>query len=174
MLWLLDQDGDGPHGYVINGPHRHIAVDGYIAITPCVIEEHEHLPATPPNPVRISIIDERGALVRVSHEITARFDGRIAHNVLEAPAWEFTVIEAFAPRVDKWAGILDLCRRWNVDPARTVAVGDDVNDLALLANAGLGVAMGNARPEAKAVADRETATNDEFGVARLIDELLAD
>ncbi len=172
VLWLLDREGEGVDGYAIDGPKRHVAVDGYVAITPCRIESVSELPADVGQPVRISIIDEPGALKHLSHELTASFDGRLAHNVLEAPAWNLTVIEAFAPHVNKWTAIEELCRRWKIDPRRTVAIGDDVNDVAMLKHAGLGVAMGNARDVAKAAADRVTVTNDEFGVARLIDELL--
>ena len=37
---------------------------------------------------------------------------------------------------------------------RNVPVGDNVNDLAMIRAAGLGIAMGNALPEVKAAADR--------------------
>lgn len=59
---------------------------------------------------------------------------------------------------------------WQIDPRRTVAVGDDVNDLAMISQAGLGVAMANARPVVRAAARVVTASNDDCGVARLVDE----
>ncbi|MBN2447098.1 MAG: HAD family hydrolase [Phycisphaerae bacterium] len=172
VLWLFDPDEHGVEGFAIDGPHRHPAVDGYLTQSPCVLRAVDTLPATAPPPVRISIVDEPGTLEPISAELTASFDGRVKHNVLRAPAWDFTVIEAFAPQVNKWFGIEKLCRRWNIDPARTVAVGDDVNDVDMLRQAGLGVAMGNARAEVKATADRVTLPYDECGVAALIDEIL--
>ncbi|MFZ4894918.1 HAD hydrolase family protein [Plantibacter sp. Mn2098] len=54
-----------------------------------------------------------------------------------------------------------------------LAFGDELNDIALLAAAGVGVAMGNARPEVAAHADLVTATNDEDGVAVVLELLLA-
>ena len=51
-------------------------------------------------------------------------------------------------------------------------MGDDVNDLAMIVSAGLGVAMGNARPEIKRVARHTVADNDADGVAQLVAELL--
>jgi hydroxymethylpyrimidine pyrophosphatase-like HAD family hydrolase len=46
-----------------------------------------------------------------------------------------------------------------------LAIGDNLNDLDMLAAAGCGVAMGNAPETVKAVAARVTASNDAEGVA---------
>ena len=55
---------------------------------------------------------------------------------------------------------------------RAVAFGDERNDCSMLAVAGMGVAMGNAAPEAKAAARLVTDTNQEDGVARTLLRLL--
>lgn len=172
VLWLTDGQESGHDGYVIDAPRRHAAVDRWVQQTPCKVLAVERLDADVFAPLRISIIDDCDVLESVATDLHAAFDGRIAHNVIRAPAYELTIIEAFAAGVNKWTGIERLCRRWNIDPARTAAVGDDVNDIDLLREAGLGVAMANARPEVKQVADRLTKDNDSAGVAALIDELL--
>ena len=110
---------------------------------------------------------------RSAAEFEAAFDGRLTHNIIEVPAYGFTVIESFAAQVNKWYGIERLCRRWAVDPRRTVAIGDDVNDVTMIHNAGLGVAVANARPDVKTAANQVVADNDSCGVADLIDELLS-
>jgi hypothetical protein len=117
-------------------------------------------------------VDEPEVLEAASAELQPAFDGRITHNLLCVPVYRLNLIEAFAPQVNKWYGIAWLCRRWGIDPQRTVAVGDDVNDLAMVRSAGLGVAMKNAHPEVKRAAQRETDDNDSCGVAALIDALL--
>ena len=48
----------------------------------------------------------------------------------------------------------------------------DLNDLAMIRNAGLGVAMGNARPEVKAIATKIIGANREEGLAAFLDELV--
>ena len=48
------------------------------------------------------------------------------------------------------------------------------NDLTLLSWAGWGVAMGQAHDDVRAVADEITATNDDDGVARVLERLLPD
>ena len=173
VLWLTDADEAGSDGYVLGGPNRHPGVDRWIDWSPCQVREVDRLPADCAAPVRLSIIDEAGALDAVSIRLHEAFDGRLTHNVLHAPPYRLSLIEAFAPAVNKWYGIEKLCRRWNIDPGRVVAVGDDVNDVDMIRRAGLGVAVANARPAALGVADRVIDSNDACGVAKLIDELLA-
>jgi hypothetical protein len=172
VLWLCDGAGRDCDGYVIDGPRRHVAVNEYVAVTPCRMRCVSQLPPDAPEPVRLSIIDDRGTLEPLSPLLRAAFDGRLVHNVLSAPTWHLNVIEAFGPQVNKWYGLTRLCRRWGLDPARTVAVGDDTNDIEMLRHAGLGVAMANARDEVKAVARRLTASHIDHGVAALLHELL--
>ena len=53
-----------------------------------------------------------------------------------------------------------------------IAFGDGHNDITMLAFAGVGVAMGNAVSELKRIADRETGSNDEDGIAIVLEEYL--
>ena len=53
-----------------------------------------------------------------------------------------------------------------------MACGDGLNDMPMLQYAGLGVAMANAQPEAKAAADAITLSNDEDGVAAAVERYL--
>jgi len=54
-----------------------------------------------------------------------------------------------------------------------VPFGDGENDAALLARVGLGIAMANGDPRAKAAAKRIAPSNDEDGVAQVVEVLLA-
>ncbi len=56
------------------------------------------------------------------------------------------------------------------DMNEIVAFGDDYNDIGMLRECGVGVAMGNALDEVKVVADHICKTNDDDGVARWLDE----
>ena len=47
-------------------------------------------------------------------------------------------------------------------------MGDSLNDIAMIREAGLGVAMGNAQEEVKTAANAVTVTNNEDAVAHLI------
>ena len=75
--------------------------------------------------------------------------------------------------VSKATMLAKLCTRLDVNPARTVAVGDSWNDIDMLAWAGTGVAMGSAPRALTNVADAMTDATPGDGVAEVIDALLA-
>ena len=70
----------------------------------------------------------------------------------------------------KWAALRGLAEKKGIAPEEILAIGDDNNDVEMIAAAGLGVAMGNAVVAAKEAADLVTGTNEEDGVVRVIEE----
>ncbi|MBB5235015.1 hypothetical protein HNQ09_002458 [Deinococcus budaensis] len=81
-------------------------------------------------------------------------------------------LEVLAEGVSKAWGLERLCTRLGIRREEVLAFGDAPNDAELLAWAGRGVAMGNAEPEALAAADEVTLTNEEDGVAVVIEQML--
>ncbi|WP_291293580.1 Cof-type HAD-IIB family hydrolase [Enterococcus sp.] len=81
-------------------------------------------------------------------------------------------IEMMDPTIDKGAALAFLSQYLNVSPTQVVAFGDQQNDLEMLTFAGCGVAMGNAIPSLKAIADEITLSNNESGVGHKIIEIL--
>ncbi|MEI7026813.1 Cof-type HAD-IIB family hydrolase [Paenibacillus sp. y28] len=81
-------------------------------------------------------------------------------------------IDVNPPGVSKASGLQHVCSLYGIRAEEVAAVGDGLNDKALLRWAGLGVAMGNAPEELKHEADWVTAPYDQFGVAKLIERLL--
>lgn len=82
-------------------------------------------------------------------------------------------LEVAAAGVNKATGLETVCAELGILPSEVVAFGDNNNDVEMLQWAGIGVAMGNALPEVKALADRVVPSNDEFGVAAVVEELAA-
>ncbi|WP_246083346.1 Cof-type HAD-IIB family hydrolase [Nonomuraea diastatica] len=81
------------------------------------------------------------------------------------------LLEISAPGVTK-AGALDrLCGERGVEAGEVVAFGDMPNDLAVLAYAGAGYAMANAHHLVLAAIERRTLSNDEDGVAAVLEDL---
>lgn len=70
----------------------------------------------------------------------------------------------------KSKAIAELARVWGIEQSDTVAFGDDTNDIDLLEYCGIGVAMGNALDEVKAVADYICDTNNNDGVAKWLED----
>jgi Cof subfamily protein (haloacid dehalogenase superfamily) len=79
------------------------------------------------------------------------------------------VIDITAVDASKAAMAQRLARRMQIPAEQTMAVGDDDSDAALLRWAGIGVAMGNATPAAKAASDVITSSNLRDGVAEALE-----
>lgn len=81
-------------------------------------------------------------------------------------------VEITDVRATKGTALLWLCEHLGVAVADTAAFGDSGNDLPMIEVAGDGVAMGNAAPEVKAVADHVAPSCGEAGVARYLEPML--
>ena len=79
-------------------------------------------------------------------------------------------IEVNAKGVNKGRGLLILGELLGIRREEIMAVGDGSNDIAMLREAGLGVAMENATDEVKAAADAITLSNDREGAAAAIEK----
>lgn len=82
------------------------------------------------------------------------------------------LVEVSAAGVSKASGLADWCRGRGIDAANVIAFGDAPNDLPMLAWAGRSYAVANAYPEVLAVAGAVTASNNDDGVAMVVEELL--
>lgn len=82
-------------------------------------------------------------------------------------------LELSHPSVHKASTVERLLGEAGIAPAETVAFGDMPNDLELIRWAGLGVAVANGHERLQAEADEVTASNDDDGVALVIERLLA-
>ena len=72
----------------------------------------------------------------------------------------------------KGHALLALAAHLGLDREQVMAFGDGLNDITMIRAAGVGVAMANAVEEVRQAADEITATNDEDGVAAVIERLL--
>ena len=86
---------------------------------------------------------------------------------------KFSLVQVCGGTTNKATALQHLLLHWGRSFADVIAIGDDVNDVELVAQAGIGIAMANGVPDLLTVADWVTASNDEDGVALAIDQLLA-
>ena len=124
--------------------------------------------------VRISTIASRDKHAQMAEHFAEQLGDRVYLHEIIVPVSGVSVMEIFDAGVNKWTGIAAVARRLNVDEDAIVAVGDDMNDLHMLRGAAVGVAMGNARAEVKAVADQVIGTNAEDGLAAYLEQLVID
>jgi len=110
-----------------------------------------------------------------SERVMAAFSGRTRHHcmTLFINAEHGKITEFFHPRTSKWRAFLGLFPEAAAHPERVIAVGDEANDAEMIAEAGLGIAMGNATPELKALADHVTLDHDHDGLAEALEPLFA-
>ena len=81
--------------------------------------------------------------------------------VFTAPVYfEFT-----AKGIDKAKALETVLKPMGIDASEVISFGDGQNDMSIIEYAGIGVAMGNAVDELKAVADEVTLSNEDDGIA---------
>jgi Cof subfamily protein (haloacid dehalogenase superfamily) len=81
-------------------------------------------------------------------------------------------LSVFARAASKGAAVRRLAARLRIPSRATLAIGDGVNDISMLSAAGLGVAMGNAASQVRAVAGATTTSNAEEGVAAALERFI--
>lgn len=79
-------------------------------------------------------------------------------------------IEVSVKGVNKGNALLRLGEMLHIKREEILALGDGANDIEMMKKAGFGVAMENSSVEVKSAADFVTVSNDEYGVARVIEE----
>ena len=79
------------------------------------------------------------------------------------------LIELSHPGINKASGASVLAAEYGIAPSQVIAFGDMPNDLEMLAWAGMGVAMANSAPALLDAADYVTASNEEDGVAQVLE-----
>lgn len=82
------------------------------------------------------------------------------------------ILEILPQHVDKGYSMHILGELFGLEKDQIMGIGDQENDLSLVENAGFGVAMGNAIDKVKKAADYITKTNDENGVAHVINKFV--
>lgn len=194
VLILKDPDATGAtlaergHDYVIVSPRGHEGIDpvsrwwfSNLGVNVRVVPSLEH-DEHPEHTVRVGICGPRRETSRAAAEIRERFGQRVQFHHFGAvaprhsasdPDGQVLIFEAFDRTVNKWTAVKWLAARHGIDESRVAAIGNDVNDVAMLESAGLSVAVANAIPEALAAAQRRTRSNDEHGVAYALDRIVS-
>lgn len=81
-------------------------------------------------------------------------------------------LEVIPKVINKGQGIRDICAVLGIDSSEVISFGDAANDIPMLREAGMGVAMGNAVEAVKAAANMVTLSNNEDGIAAALEKLL--
>ncbi len=187
-LLLKDPSDVGYDYLVIHGSRRyrvHPAIDWWFERHRLrvryarTIEEDEH----PGHTVRVGACSPTSTFQHVSAKVKSHASGRgVLHSIPAvapaqvqqsmSPGEPAHIMELFDAHASKWAAVSHLAGQWGIDPRTLAAIGDEVNDVEIIANAGLGIAMANAVPGVREAAKRHTRSNDEDGVAWAVEKML--
>ena len=129
--------------------------------------------------LKIMICDEHRAvfnsIVRKLKEIpdievldVSHMSRKIIKQGTEEIALEYFYTEVSAKNVDKWNALEEIIKLMNITKEEVVTIGDNANDLKMIKNAGLGIAMGESAPYIKQTADMVALSNEEDGVANIL------
>lgn len=117
--------------------------------------------------VKIMFVDEPDklseAIAKLPEEIYEKYTV-----VQSAPFF----LEFLDKTVNKGAGVKALADSLGINKNEVICIGDAGNDIHMIEYAGLGVAMGNAFSEVKKIANYITYTNEEDGVAHIINKFI--
>lgn len=97
-----------------------------------------------------------------------KFNAYLMHNLTNVG----TMLEIINARGSKWVSILEYAIERGIDSKEIIAIGDDNNDIEMIKNAGLGIAMKNATKEVKSASDMVSEkSNEESGVGFVLKEV---
>ncbi len=125
----------------------------------------------PPNAIGVFIPEVTSASIE---HITADLKEITGVRVQRLAAWDKRFLSLYVSdeRASKLHGIVEVAKILKIQTEEIIGVGDGYNDFPLLMASGLKIAMGNAVPELKAIADFIAPTVEEDGVAVVIEKFV--
>ncbi|MET7979971.1 HAD family hydrolase [Streptomyces mirabilis] len=159
---LLAASRDGLDGEVLVGP-GYRRQDGSLPVVP--IRDATDLWSAPLNKVYVQH-------PTLSDDELAAVAAKVAGGLVGVTMAGAGIVELLPLGLSKATGLSLAARRLGVKAADTIAFGDMPNDIPMFAWAAHGVAMANAHDELKAVADEVTSSNEEDGIAVVLERLL--
>jgi hypothetical protein len=138
--------------------------------------DFQHLPVTPVGrltewldepPTKLVAVDDDRRIAELAHRFRGLFSERLFVST-SLPIF----LELASPDVSKGSGMEFVAERLGFDAADALAFGDGENDVELLEWAGYGIAVADAHPRLRAVADWTCPGPNEAGVASVLEALV--
>lgn len=101
-------------------------------------------------------------------DFTKKFGDKV--NIINTDSNQLTQIMRLG--ISKESAIANLAERLDISLEKTMVFGDDFNDVGLFKLCGIPIAMDNSIEELKSIANYNTTSNDEDGVANILEKLL--
>ncbi|HHU61889.1 MAG: Cof-type HAD-IIB family hydrolase [Bacillota bacterium] len=124
------------------------------------------------DPIRISIIDRKEKIEPMYQSLMEKHGENLNAMLFGEDRGIWLGIEIVPGNCHKGFGLMYVADYLGINSKEVIAVGDNVNDMEMLAWAGLGIAMENATPELKSNADYIAPSIKDDGVSKIIKEFL--
>lgn len=147
-----------PHPYYVE-LYRQTA-----SIEPNVVPSMEQTLLLPPT--KLVIIEDDQDKMREAHEA---LEATFGDSDLFKCQSRHHFLEITAPGITKWRAVRELADVWSIPTEQILCIGDQDNDLSMIKEAGLGIAMGNAPDFVKEQADVVVSSIEEDGAAEAIE-----
>ena len=118
-------------------------------------------------PYKILVMTKANEFQAVWQDFAEQFKGK-----LDVTSSKDNFLELMEPGINKWEAVQSVAANYGITPEEIMCIGDSNNDVKMIAKAGIGVAMGNAKDSVKNHAKIVTASNDNDGVALVIEAIL--
>lgn len=116
---------------------------------------------------KVVIVDEPEKLKSIQNSVLGKFGDEL-DAYFSAPYF----LEVMPKGINKGKALEIICRDCGVGLSEVIAFGDNFNDISMIKAAGMGVAMGNAEPELKELADFVTDDCDHDGIASALERFI--
>lgn len=118
-------------------------------------------------PYKILVMTENEDFEAAWKDFAEKFAGKL---VVTSSKDNF--LELMEPGVNKWEAVKSVAASYKIKPEEIMCIGDSNNDIAMIKNAGIGVAVANAKESVKEHAKIVTASNNDDGVALVVEAIL--
>ncbi|WP_114571987.1 Cof-type HAD-IIB family hydrolase [Exiguobacterium flavidum] len=156
------------HEIFTETPNEYTTIEGELTGMP-VIKVDDFKESIKEPVVKCLMLADPARLAQVEEKLRVELAGELAVARSKPFFLEFT--EA---GVTKGTSLAFLAEKLGIAQSDVIACGDGNNDLTMIEWAGLGVAMANAQDEVKRKADHMTASNDEDGIALVVERFMMD
>lgn len=116
-------------------------------------------------PIKMMVLTDEDKVKPLIELFTRRFGEKFLFNTSKK-----FMVEMIPLSANKGVAVERLAKKYGIKREEIICIGDSLNDLAMIKYAGLGVAVANGSAEAKAAADIIAPSNDEDGVAHIINK----
>ena len=120
------------------------------------------------SPTKILAIDSAERIAKLQRQLEKIYSTDVLHLCTSKP--EF--LEISNPEATKGHALAMLAKLFNVQREEVMAIGDSFNDIEMLEYAGMAVVMDNAHDDIKGLADYVAPSNDQDGVAEVLEKLV--